>query len=158
MRLTPQRLAIFREIAGREDHPDAEAIHRAVVRRMPGVSLDTVYRTLQALLDLGLVTTLGLRRGCARFDPNTGSHHHFVCERCGMARDFASDELDAIPIPAAARAHGRPVIARVEVRGVCSACDRSIGGNSKQTARHRIAAPARPVVSAAEPARRRRRP
>jgi len=46
IKLTHQRLEIFREIASRLDHPDAESVHDAIRERMPGVSLDTVRRTL----------------------------------------------------------------------------------------------------------------
>jgi Fur family transcriptional regulator, peroxide stress response regulator len=59
VRLTDQRLEIFREVAASLDHPDAEAVFRAVQPRVPTVSLDTVYRTLWLLTDLGIVTTLG---------------------------------------------------------------------------------------------------
>jgi len=67
IKLTHQRLEIFRELAKTEEHPDAETLFRAVEVRVPTVSLDTVYRTLWMLRDLGLVTTLGPSRhgvGC----------------------------------------------------------------------------------------------
>ena len=59
VKLTHQRLEIFRELAATAEHPDADAIFRAVQQRVPTVSVDTVYRTLWRLHDLGLVTTLG---------------------------------------------------------------------------------------------------
>ena len=70
---------------------------------MPTVSLDTVYRTLWMLNDLGLITTLGPRRGSVRFDANLGTHHHYVCVRCGLTRDFESAELDELRIPRAVK-------------------------------------------------------
>ncbi|MCU0610277.1 MAG: transcriptional repressor, partial [Candidatus Eisenbacteria bacterium] len=76
VRLTHQRLEIFREVAGTGDHPDVEAIWRAVRKRIPTVSLDTVYRTLWLLNDVGAITTLGLPRERIRFDANTTPHHH----------------------------------------------------------------------------------
>ena len=77
LKITHQRLEIFRELAGTEEHPDAETIFRAVQLRMPTVSLDTVYRTLWMLHDLGLVKTLGPQRHGVRFDANLDRHHHF---------------------------------------------------------------------------------
>lgn len=122
VKLTHQRLEIFREVAASQDHPDAEAVHRAVRSRLPTVSPDTVYRTLRLLNDLGLVATLGPRRDSQRFDANLEPHHHYVCVRCGLARDFTSAELDALRVPDDVNSFGSIVAAHVEVRGVCAAC------------------------------------
>ena len=78
-KLTHQRLEIFREVAQTGDHPDAEQIYQGVRKRMPTVSLDTVYRTLWLLKDLGLTIPLGFPRERTRFDANLSRHHHFVC-------------------------------------------------------------------------------
>jgi len=123
VKLTHQRLEIFREVASSLEHPDADAIFRAVQPRMPTVSLDTVYRTLRMLNDLGLVTTLGTRRESVRFDANFGHHHHYICVRCGMARDFESAAFNALRIPAAAKSFGSVVTTHVEVRGICGRCE-----------------------------------
>jgi Fur family peroxide stress response transcriptional regulator len=122
VKLTHQRLEIFREVAASADHPDAEAVFRGVQARMPTVSIDTVYRTLWLLNDLELITTLGPRRGSVRFDANLRTHHHYVCTGCGAARDFDSAELDVLPIPAAVREFGTVVVTHVEARGLCTAC------------------------------------
>jgi Fur family peroxide stress response transcriptional regulator len=122
VKLTHQRLEIFREIASTLEHPDAETVFRAVQQRMPTVSLDTVYRTLWTLHDLGLVTTLGPRRESLRFDANLEQHHHYVCVRCGLVRDFESADLDALRVPEAVKDLGSIVGARVEVRGLCARC------------------------------------
>ena len=118
--LTHQRLEILRELAGTEEHPDAKTLHRAVQRRVPTVSLDTVYRTLWKMNDLGLVETLGHERDGMRFDANTDRHHHFVCTACGLVRDFESEALDGLRIPEEVRRLGSVVEARVEVRGLCA--------------------------------------
>jgi len=122
IRLTHQRLEIFHEVAQTGDHPDAEMVYRRVRKRMPTVSLDTVYRTLWLLNDQGLITTLGPSRGRTRFDANLARHHHFVCVRCGSTRDFYSKELDDLELPSSARALGRIETTLVEVRGVCREC------------------------------------
>jgi Fur family peroxide stress response transcriptional regulator len=131
VRMTHQRLEIFRELVASTEHPDAESIFRAVQRRVPTVSLDTVYRTLWRLHELGLVVTLGPSYDRARFDANLDHHHHYVCTRCGLVRDFvrpeagAGDERDhliADYVPDGVRALGTITDAHVEVRGVCAAC------------------------------------
>jgi len=145
VKLTHQRLEIFRELASTEAHPDADAIFRAVRLRMPTVSLDTVYRTLWMLHDLGLVTTLGPQRDRVRFDANLDQHHHFVCVRCGLVRDFESEALAHLPLPAGVAALGRVQDAHVEVRGTCGACQRAEPAPS--AARSVPAPPGRPPRS-----------
>ena len=122
VKLTHQRLEIFREVARSVEHPDAEAVFRGVRRRMPTVSLDTVYRTLWLLNDLGLITTLGPRRESVRFDANLQQHHHYVCVRCGLTRDLESADLNALRVPEAVKGFGSVVATHVEVRGICERC------------------------------------
>jgi Fur family peroxide stress response transcriptional regulator len=93
---------------------------------MPTVSLDTVYRTLWLLTDLGLLTTLGPRQDSVRFDANLEHHHHYLCVRCGLVRDFESTELNALRIPDSVNRFGQVVSAHVEVRGVCARCAREL--------------------------------
>ena len=94
VKLTHQRMEIFREVAQTGSHPDADTVWQGVRKRMPTISLDTVYRTLWLLNDLGLVGKLGAPREGTRFDANLSPHHHFVCVQCGLTLDFYSDELD----------------------------------------------------------------
>jgi len=122
VKLTHQRLEIFREVAASVEHPDAEMVFRAVQARMPTVSLDTVYRTLWLLSELGLINALGPRRESVRFDANLAKHHHYICMRCGLTRDFESLALDTIRIPAAVKNLGSVVVMQVEVRGLCANC------------------------------------
>ena len=122
VKLTHQRLEIFRAVASSVEHPSAEAVYTAVRAAMPTVSLDTVYRTLWLLTDLGLLTTLGQRQDSVRFDANLEHHHHYLCVRCGLVRDFESSELNAMRIPDAVNRFGEVVSAHVEVRGLCAKC------------------------------------
>lgn len=119
---THQRIEIFREVALAGDHPDAEQVFQRVRERMPTVSLDTVYRTLWMLDDLGLIRTLGPGRGRARFDANLNSHHHFVCKECGFTRDFYSEELDTLKLPDMVHDYGAIGTTHVEVFGICQEC------------------------------------
>ena len=90
-KITPQRQAVFRALAGNEHHPTAETIHAAVVAELPMVSLRTVYQVLNDLADLGELQVLDLGTGAARFDPNVDAHHHLVCTVCGKVRDVPAD-------------------------------------------------------------------
>ena len=122
VKLTHQRLEIMRELAGSGEHPDADAVWKGVRMRMPTLSLDTVYRTLGLLLDLGLIATLGPSRERTRFDANMNSHHHFVCSVCGMTRDFNSENSDNLKVPSSVLSFGQIQTTRVEARGICFAC------------------------------------
>jgi Fur family transcriptional regulator, peroxide stress response regulator len=144
VKLTHQRLEIFREIAASLEHPDAETVFRGVQTRIPTVSLDTVYRTLWLLDGLGLITTLGPRRESVRFDPNLEHHHHYVCVQCGLARDFESADLSVLTIPASVREFGSVMATHVEVRGLCAACAKKTASGKTPAARQPRRKPSKP--------------
>ncbi len=83
-RLTPQRLMIFSAIENSDNHISAEEIYAQVVAKYPNVNISTVYRTLELLKRLGLVTETDLGEGRVRYHPaDKGHHHHLVCRECG---------------------------------------------------------------------------
>ena len=122
IKATHQRLVIFQEVAKSTEHPDAEMIYNSVRRSLPTVSLDTVYRTLWLLVDLGLVETLSPPQHKTRFDANVSAHHHFVCMRCGATRDFHSETFDRLSPPDGLSAVGHVDKIQVEAKGLCSRC------------------------------------
>lgn len=122
LKLTHQRIEVFKEVAARVDHPDAATIYECVKLRCPTISLDTVYRTLAALKDAGLITTMGPVHERQRFDANIAPHHHFVCTICGRAEDFVCDNFNSLPVPPEVAAFGTVKQSHVELRGVCSNC------------------------------------
>ncbi len=122
VKITPQRMEVFREVARTDEHPDVEGIFTRVRARLPAVSMDTVYRTLCTLEELGLIRKVSELHGAARYDGNVARHHHFVCTRCGRVRDFYSDEFDRMSAPAALRRWGSITGVRAEVLGVCTRC------------------------------------
>jgi len=124
LKVTHQRTEVFRELAGSEEHPDAETVYQRVRGRVSALSRDTVYRTLATLEALGLIHRAEALTGAARYDANTDRHHHFVCKVCGRVKDFRSEALDDLPIPKSVRAFGRIEDAQVQVRGVCTGCAR----------------------------------
>ncbi len=122
MKATHQRMEIFREIAGTEEHPDAETIFTRVRTRIPMVSLDTVYRALAWLERMGLVSRVPVLSKRTRFDANMKPHHHFVCSECGLIRDFYSSEADHLPVPEEVGSWGKVHSVHVELQGVCLDC------------------------------------
>ena len=122
LKATHQRIEIFRELACMDSHPDAESLYRAVRKRLPTISFDTVYRTLRILEEKGLIKRIGPPLDRGKFDGNLTPHHHFVCTKCGMVGDFYDEKFDHLNAPREALQYGTPETVRVEVYGICKAC------------------------------------
>lgn len=122
LKLTHQRLEIYRELASDLSHPSAEEIHTRLAPRLPTLSLDTVYRTLTTLEQHGLISRLEVLDDRARFDANLEPHHHLVCIRCRRAVDLAWPQVDRLEMPAAAAGWGEVASRHLELRGVCAEC------------------------------------
>ena len=131
VKLTHQRMIIFKEVAESEDHPNAESVYKAVRKKLPMVSLDTVYRTLWMLQDLGLIKNLG-GKDRVRFDGNMKPHHHFVCNECGLMRDFFSNEFHQMKIPKEVKNWGNGETVHIEIKGICIACSKKSMVKSKK--------------------------
>ncbi len=121
-RVTPQRLAVARLLEEFGEHATAETVHRRVQERVPGVSLPTVYATLDLLEDLGLIRRLLTESGAVVYDPKTKAHHHLVCSSCGAVLDIEADVDDSALMKAARRSGFRPEQAQIVVSGLCSGC------------------------------------
>lgn len=127
LKLTPQRLAIVRELAADETHPTAQELYERLRTAMPTMSFATVYNTLDALASAGLCAALSLAPGPSRFDPNMRPHHHAVCDHCGLVRDVIAVGDPAGDGPAVGPAG--PALTGFEIRsveriyrGLCAAC------------------------------------
>ena len=129
IKLTHQRLEVFKVVAGADEHPGAETVFEQVRSRVPTISLDTVYRTLTTLEKLGVISRVNVLQERARFDANMGEHHHFICTACGAIKDFSSSELDNFRIPAKVRSWGKVKSIRVELRSTCKECLKKKAGS-----------------------------
>lgn len=121
-RVTPQRLAIARVVRETGGHVTAEAVYGQVSRRMPGVSLPTVYATLELLEELGRVRRVPGASGAVMFDARTDAHDHCVCRRCGAVSDLDCGTDHAAVLSAAAALGFRADDAQVVVSGLCASC------------------------------------
>ena len=96
-RLTPQRLMVLTAIENSSNHISAEEIYAQVVAKYPHVNISTVYRTLELLKKLELVTETDLGGGRVRYHPiNKGHHHHLVCECCNRIIDLDESLLASL--------------------------------------------------------------
>jgi Fe2+ or Zn2+ uptake regulation protein len=121
-RVTPQRLAIARTVRELDRHTTAETVFARVSEQMPGVSLPTVYATLDLLEELRFVRRVPTEAGTAVYDPRTEDHHHLVCRECGEIMDVDAP-VDRTELLDAAQTLGFAADdAQVVVRGVCATC------------------------------------
>lgn len=122
LKLTRQRVEIMRELAKAKDHPSVETVYQRVKGRLPGVSLDTVYRTLGTFERLQLVDKLNVAQEHSRYDADRSPHHHLACRVCKAIEDFTWEELEALPLPPDVQIWGHPEARHVVVSGVCRHC------------------------------------
>ena len=122
LRLTPQRIEIFRELAQATDHPSAETLHLRLTDKMATLSLDTVYRTLNTFAGHGLVNKVETVESQARFEAAHVLHHHLVCEKCKQIMDFQWQLIDQATLPETVKAWGRVERKSVVAYGTCSEC------------------------------------
>ena len=124
LRLTGPRRVVLEVVRGSETHPTAEWVHRMVRRRLPRVSLGTVYRNLRLLVEEGLVQELPGPH--ARFDGNLARHHHFTCTTCGRILDVDGPLCEPQTRAVSARVESLTGLTithhRIEFFGRCPAC------------------------------------
>ena len=124
IKTTHQRSKIYHELARTNEHPDPETIYIRVRKRIPAISLDTVYRTLRLLEKKGIISRVISLNERKRFDANTAHHHHFVCTECGFMRDFYNEEWNDFRTPNEVMTMGTVNSVHVELRGLCKVCQR----------------------------------
>ncbi|HFC98176.1 MAG TPA: transcriptional repressor [Thermosulfurimonas dismutans] len=121
LKITPQRLAILEYLEKHfTAHPTAEDIYRYVKERFPSMSFATVYNTLEALKERGLVKELYIEEGKKRFDLNVQPHHHFYCTSCGRLIDLH----EGVKVEISERFKNKLNILEIRVffLGICDRC------------------------------------
>jgi len=123
LRVTPQRIAIYRELIKTDEHPSAEMLYARVRKVYPNISLDTVNRTLLTLNEIGAAFVVEGSGDAKRFDGGLEKHQHFKCVKCKRVVDFRHEPFDNIAVPA--EIEGRFTVLRksVYIEGICDLCD-----------------------------------
>src|SRR4029453_1216397 len=136
LRLTRPRRLILDVVRATDAHPTAAFVYQRVRRRLPRVSLATVYRNLRMLAAEGFLAERADEAGM-RFDGNTGPHDHFTCLTCGRIYDVPAPAERPVPRPLPARTGCEVLEHQTEYYGRCGACRRP-GGRSSLTRQRRI--------------------
>jgi Fur family ferric uptake transcriptional regulator len=122
-RLTPQRMMVVEALHGSDKHVSAEEIYAQVCARYPYANISTVYRTLELLKQLGLVTEIALGDGCVRFHPTEkGHHHHLVCQKCGKIIDLPESALAPLEGALSDMYQFKADLKHMAVFGLCAKC------------------------------------
>ena len=122
IRVTPQRLAVYRTLAADLSHPSADTVYGRLRPDLPTLSLATVYRILESFEREGLVRRVSTSDGAGRFDANVRPHQHLVCRVCKGVSDFDAPSLARVGIPQAVTPEFTAEEIDIRIVGICRSC------------------------------------
>ncbi len=124
-RLTPQRMMVLSAIENSDNHISAEEIYTQIVVKYPNVNISTVYRTLELLKRLGLITETDLGNSHVRYhSAEKGHHHHLVCEKCGTIIDIDESTLARLQDVLLHRYNFSARLSHLAIFGCCVDCSK----------------------------------
>ena len=122
LKYSRQRESIKASLMSRKDHPTADAVYASIREEFPNISLGTVYRNLNLLVELGEAQKLAFGDGKDHFDAYTSLHYHFVCRDCGQVYDMELDEMADLNTSVQAAAPGKIDSHSILFYGRCYSC------------------------------------
>ena len=122
LKLTPQRIAVYKYLKSTKEHPSAETIYKALQEDYPTMSLATVYKALKTLVEVELIQEINVGEGNFRYDGNSNDHCHVQCLACGKVDDL--DNLDYNHLNEEAQKHSsyRILSNKMYFYGICEEC------------------------------------
>jgi Fur family peroxide stress response transcriptional regulator len=121
-RLTPQRREVYNVLLEDRNHPTATEVFIKAKKRVPTISLATVYNCLETLVECGLAKQVNVEREATRYCPNLSEHGHFVCDSCGIVSDIpvakGGSLTQFLKVPTGFRVNH----SEITLRGTCPAC------------------------------------
>jgi len=121
-KVTAQRLAIYKFILTRGDHPTADQIYQELKTDYPTLSLGTIYKTLHTLKELGLIQELGFNEGSKRYDPDMELHINMVCTKCGTIYDYKAENVKKMWNTILSDLRTKPKGQRIDIYYECDDC------------------------------------
>ena len=122
LRVTPQRIEIYKELINTDEHPSAETLYAKVRKTFPNISFDTVNRTLLTLSEIGAAFIVEGSGDVRRFDGGMENHQHFKCIKCKRIVDFHHKPFDIIRLPASIGNKYTVLRKSVYLEGICDLC------------------------------------
>ena len=122
--VTHQRLIIYEILRNMHGHPSPEDVYARVKRRIPSISLATVYKNLHLFIGSGIFREVSPHHGSLRVETNSRPHHHLVCMQCRSITDIEAEELGLVSKHS--RLPGGFLAQRfaIDVLGLCASCQR----------------------------------
>lgn len=120
--VTHQRQIIFETLLEMRGHPSPESLYELVQKKIPSISLATVYKNLRTFEEHGLIREVSPHHRSARLETNPDPHHHLVCIRCKAITDVPASDLEPIRLKKRAPAGFRVERYNVEMIGYCGDC------------------------------------
>ncbi len=121
-RKSEQRNLVFKIVEKRYDHPTAQDIYEQARRNMPAISLGTVYRNLQRLVDQGSLIESKNGRKPARYEARRHRHYHIHCTECGSLEDVSVPYQESLDRKVEKQLRYQLEEHRLEFYGVCPSC------------------------------------
>jgi Fur family transcriptional regulator, peroxide stress response regulator len=120
--VTHQRQVLYEVMRGMSGHPSPEEIYAKVKRKVPSISLATVYKNVHLFVESGVLREVSLHHGSQRVEMNVEEHHHLVCSKCKAITDIDEKSLGALP--KRKKLAGGFLVERysVDVIGLCAKC------------------------------------
>jgi Fur family ferric uptake transcriptional regulator len=131
--MTPQRRAIVSEIMAADGHISPSAVARRIQERMPGVNPSTVYRTLDLLEEVGVLSHTHLESGAEYHRRSESQHVHLTCSRCGSDDSLSLGEAERLRSLLSEHHGFRPDLTHFAISGLCARCQRTEGRAAAQT-------------------------
>ena len=122
LRVTPQRIEVYKQLISTEGHPSAEILYEKVKKEFPSISFDTVNRTLLTLSQMGAASIVEGSGDVRRFDGSTDKHQHFKCIKCKRIVDFYYKPFDNIKLPPKLTRKFKVLKKTVYLEGICDLC------------------------------------
>jgi len=122
MRMTRQRAVILEELRNSEAHPSADELYHMVRKRLPRISLGTVYRNLETLAELGEIQKLELSGALKRYDGHPFRHYHIRCVQCDKVIDAPIAPLNQLEDELYHTTVFEIIGHNLEFTGLCPAC------------------------------------
>lgn len=124
-RVTPQRMAILHVLRHAGGHLSPLAVYRRARRELPGLTLPTVYRTLEFLVRNEMVWRASLRRGHLAYELAEGNHHHLKCSKCGRESEIALALLEKAYAPIVRSSGFLLSASHITLLGLCPECQKT---------------------------------
>lgn len=132
LKITPQRLAIFKILKDNKSHPCAEEIYLKVREKFPTISLATVYQTLDTLENIGGIRVLRFDKKKTRYDADLSPHHHLICIKCKKIIDLQYDFSKTLKLPRSMNNRFQVNEFKVLFYGICEECKKKTKKNKRK--------------------------